>query len=77
MAVLGICIYLANAKKMVRQSAIVIVFVITLVAFPMMFFTSGGAYSGMVFWFGLGMILDVYKRQQLTQLPRSMTERPS
>ncbi len=26
LAVLGICIYLANAKKMVRQSAIVIVF---------------------------------------------------
>ena len=30
LTVLGICIYLANAKKMVRQSAIVIVFVITL-----------------------------------------------
>ena len=58
LAVLGICIYLANAKKMVRQSAIVIVFVITLVAFPMMFFTSGGAYSGMGFWFGLGMIFS-------------------
>lgn len=58
LAVLGICIYLANAKKMVRQSAIVIVFVITLMAFPMMFFTSGGAYSGMGFWFGLGMIFS-------------------
>lgn len=27
-------------------------------AFPMMFFTSGGAYSGMGFWFGLGMIFS-------------------
>lgn len=35
-----------------------IVFVITLMAFPMMFFTSGGAYSGMGFWFGLGMIFS-------------------
>lgn len=26
--------------------------------FPMMFFTSGGAYSGMGFWFGLGMIFS-------------------
>lgn len=43
---------------MVRQSAIVIVFVITLMVFPMMFFTSGGAYSGMGFWFGLGMIFS-------------------
>ena len=44
---------------MVRQSAIVIVFVITLMVFPMMFFTSGGAYSGMGFWFGLGMIFSL------------------
>ena len=42
----------------VHISAIVIVFVITLMAFPMMFFTSGGAYSGMGFWFGLGMIFS-------------------
>ena len=58
LAVLGICIYLANAKNMVKQCAIAIVFVITLIAFPVIFFTSGGAYSGMGFWFGLGMIFS-------------------
>ena len=47
-----------SSKEGTYQSAIVIVFVITLMAFPMMFFTSGGAYSGMGFWFGLGMIFS-------------------
>lgn len=58
LAVLGICVYLANVKKMVRQSAIVIIFVVTLMVFPVIFFTSGGAHSGMGFWFGIGMIFS-------------------
>lgn len=57
-AVLCICIYLANAKKLVRQSAVAIVFVITLIIFPIIFFTSGGAYSGMGFWFDIGIIFS-------------------
>ena len=56
--VLAVCIYLANAKKLVRQSAIAIVFVITLIIFPVIFFTSGGAYSGMGFWFDIGIVFS-------------------
>lgn len=56
--VLGVCIYLANRKGLVRQCAITIVFVITLILFPMIFFTSGGAYSGMGFWFVIGIIFS-------------------
>lgn len=56
--VLCVCTYLANAKKLVRQSAIAIIFIITMLIFPVIFFTSGGAYSGMGFWFDIGIIFS-------------------
>ena len=58
LVVLAVCVYLGNKKGAVRQCAVTIVFVITLILFPIIFFTSGGAYSGMGFWFDIGLIFS-------------------
>lgn len=53
---LFVCIYLANAKQMLRGASIVIIILISLILMPLVFFTGGGAYSGMSSWFVLGMV---------------------
>ncbi len=58
LAVLCVCVYLGNKKGLMRQCAVTIVFVITLILFPVIFFSSGGAYSGMGFWFDIGIIFS-------------------
>ena len=58
LVMLCVCIYLGNRRGLVRQCAITIVFVITLILFPVIFFKSGGAYSGMGFWFDIGIIFS-------------------
>lgn len=55
---LAVCLYLGNYKNMLEQSSFAIIFVITIFLFPVMFFTAGGAYSGMGYWYAIGIIFD-------------------
>ncbi|MCM1257459.1 MAG: response regulator [Roseburia sp.] len=50
------CFYIANFKGMMRLASIIICFGITVILFPIMFFSGGGAYSGMPFWFVMGTL---------------------
>lgn len=50
------CFYIANFKGMMRLASAIICFGITVVLFPIMFFSGGGAYSGMPFWFVMGTL---------------------
>ena len=50
------CIYAANFKKQMRNAGICICFVICILLFPIVFFTSGGINSGIVSWFALGLL---------------------
>ncbi|MBQ7678062.1 MAG: hypothetical protein IJT32_07495, partial [Lachnospiraceae bacterium] len=56
--VLAVAFYTANFKNNVNGAAFLIVFVISLLLFPIMFYTNGGLYSGMGFWFLLGIIFN-------------------
>ncbi len=58
LAVLILGLYLANKKDMVNLGAFLIVSVITLVLFPVMFYTDGGLYGGMGYWFVIGIIFN-------------------
>lgn len=50
------CFYIANFKGMMRLASAVICCGITVILFPIMFFSGGGAYSGMPFWFVMGTL---------------------
>ncbi|MDE6904930.1 MAG: response regulator [Lachnospiraceae bacterium] len=50
------CFYIANFKGMMRLASVIICLGITVVLFPIMFFSGGGAYSGMPFWFVMGTL---------------------
>lgn len=50
--------YQANWRGHLKQAAFSIVSIITLVLFPVMFFTDGGAFGGMGYWFTLGLVFD-------------------
>lgn len=52
----GICIYIANCKNQLRNATITICFVVCIILFPVMYFTSGGISCGMVCWFLLGIV---------------------
>lgn len=56
--VLAIAFYIANFRKNVNVAAFIIVFVISLVLFPIMFYTGGGLYGGMGYWYLLGIIFN-------------------
>ena len=58
LVVLAVCMYFGNYKNMLEQSSFAIIFVITIFLFPVMFFTAGGAYSGMGYWYAIGIIFD-------------------
>lgn len=51
-----ICINEANFKKQLRNSTIAICFVVAIILFPIMYFTTGGINSGMVCWFSVGIL---------------------
>lgn len=54
--VIGVALWLANReKKMPRVAAFIAVFSANMIAFPFMYFTSGGMYSAMPVWFVLGL----------------------
>ncbi len=55
---LAIAFYVANFKANVNAAAFLIVFVISLILFPIMFYTDGGLYGGMGVWFLLGIIFN-------------------
>ena len=57
-AVVGFCLWIANAKKKPQVAAIVIAFTANMILLPMMYFTSGGMYSGMPIWLLLGLIFS-------------------
>lgn len=50
------CFYAANYKNQLRNSVICLCFIVTIIMFPVMYFTSGGINSGMVCWFSLGIL---------------------
>lgn len=54
--VMCICFFLANWKNQANVAATLLVGGITLVLFPVMFFTGGGAYCGMGYWFVMGIL---------------------
>ncbi len=56
--VLACSLYLGNYKGKIDLAAFLIIAVITLVLFPVMFYTDGGLYGGMGYWFMLGMIFN-------------------
>lgn len=56
--VLIVSFYQANWRGHLKQAAFSIVSIITLVLFPVMFFTDGGAFGGMGYWFTLGLVFD-------------------
>ena len=47
LAVLVLCLYLANEKGLIQLASVIIILLVTVVLLPMMFFTGGGVYSGM------------------------------
>ena len=49
-------LYLSVRKNKMRMAGLLICLGANLVVFPMMFFTSGGIYSGMPIWFVLGLL---------------------
>lgn len=52
-------LWLANKRnKHPRAAAMLVVISANMIAFPFMYFTSGGAYSGMSVWFVLGLIFS-------------------
>ncbi|MCR4695171.1 MAG: response regulator [Pseudobutyrivibrio sp.] len=51
-----VCIYMANYKNHVRNSAIAVVFMVAVVLLPVMFFNTGGVNSGIVCWFSMGLV---------------------
>lgn len=56
--VLITCFYIANWKRKLKQASTGIVVIITMLLFPVMFFTDGGAYGGMGYWFTLGIVFN-------------------
>ncbi len=54
--ILHFCFYQANVKNRLQMASVFLCCVVSLVVFPLMFFTSGGIYSGMPCWFSLGII---------------------
>lgn len=56
--VLSVCLYLGNYKNMLKHASFTIIFVITIFLFPVMFFSAGGAYSGIGYWYAIGIIFD-------------------
>lgn len=50
--------YLANYKNRIEWASTSIIGAITLILFPVMFFSGGGVYSGMGYWFALGMLFN-------------------
>ena len=50
------CIYIANYRNALRAATIIICSMVSLVIFPLLFITGGGANSGMESWFMLGII---------------------
>lgn len=54
--IVSFCFYLANFKNRMQEAAILLCSIVSLIIFPIMFFTSGGIYSGMPCWFSLGII---------------------
>lgn len=51
-----ISIYMANFKNQLRNSTIMLCFVIIIILLPVMFFTTGGIDSGLVCWFSIGFV---------------------
>ncbi len=56
--VLSVSFYEANWRGHLKLAACSIVSIITLILFPVMFFTDGGAFGGMGYWFTLGLVFD-------------------
>ena len=55
---LFISFYVANIRNRVDIGACLMVMVVTLVLFPIMFYTGGGIYGGMGYWFVLGILFN-------------------
>lgn len=53
------CVIIAYRTKKTQLPATIIIVAITLVLFPIMFFTGGGTASGMPYWFAIGMVFDM------------------
>lgn len=56
--VLSLCLYIANYKQKLELAAIIIIFCISIVLFPLMFLTGGGISGGMSHWFVLGIVFS-------------------
>ena len=56
--ILVIGYYIANKKNNINAAAFLIVSVVALVLFPFMFYTDGGLYGGMGYWYLLGIIFN-------------------
>lgn len=50
--------YIANKRGNINAAAFLIVFVVSLILFPVMFYTDGGLYGGMGYWYLLGITFN-------------------
>ncbi len=57
--VIAFCFYIGNYCNMLNLGGAIIVMVVSLVLFPIMFFTGGGLYGGMSSWFIIGIVFTV------------------
>ncbi len=59
LAVLVVSFYIGNWKNMLNIGGAMVVGIISLVLFPVIFFTDGGVYGGMACWFIIGIVFSV------------------
>ena len=57
--VLAVILYFVEMKKLTREASIIIIASMSLVFFPVMFFTCGGLQSGMGVWFVFCITINV------------------
>lgn len=54
--ILGVCIYMANAKGKLQQATYCVCFVVIIIEFPVLYMMTGGSRGSMPVWFGMGIV---------------------
>lgn len=54
--ILGVCIYMANARGKLQQATYCVCFVVIIIEFPVLYMMTGGSRGSMPVWFGMGIV---------------------